>query len=444
MTPIRFVTIFIALISLCLSQELHPMASASDVAGSSTGSNNDDPSNRDESSKATRATPASTVDAKYIIWAREGILKEDADSFYNTLVGIVGNKDELSKVRADGVVDRVEADVQLRVERPGGTAAIRKRDNVQRRPSDDRPIIDLRMLSTPPQTPLLDYYAYDDSAGEGITIYMIDSGPFGFEHSELQPMDSSITRENIDVMDRPELIDDNSYHGTCVVSKAVGNKVGVARRANLITIRIDITPGKFRFIKAWETIRDDIKSKGLQGKAVVSSSAVFVATNDLEYNRKTLFELQDLVQSITEMDVPVICPAGNSADKPKGSIEPNTLPAVLAERLPVIVVGSAAVGGTMSRFSQRGRLLTTWAVGEEIQCANRESENGLLTTEGTSVAAPQIAGLAAYFMSHPKFRLQLRPGTVAKDMQSLIRRYSHPRARAFHYPGIAWNGFKPA
>ncbi|CCF32146.1 serine proteinase 2 [Colletotrichum higginsianum] len=442
------------------------MASESEVAGSSTGSNNDDPSNRDESSRATRATPASAVDAKYIIWARKGTLKEDADGFHNTLVGIVGNKDEveflvnkknipyawlaaltaaqLDKVRADGVVDRVEADVQLRTERPGDTAATRKRDNVQRRPSDDKPIIDLRMLSTPPQTPLLDYYAYDDSAGEGITIYMIDSGPFNFEHSELQPLDSSITRDNIDVMDSPGLIDDNSYHGTCVVSKAVGNKVGVARRANLITIRIDITPGKFRFIKAWETIRDDIKSKGLHGKAVVSSSAVFVATNDLEYNRKTLFDLQDLVQSITEMDVPVICPAGNSADKPKGSIEPNTLPAVLAERLPIIVVGSAAVSGTMSRFSQRGKLLTTWAVGEEIQCADRSSESGLLTTEGTSVAAPQIAGLAAYFMSHPKFRLQLRPGTVAKDMQSLIRRYAHPRARAFHYPGLAWNGFRPA
>lgn len=248
------------------------MASESDVAGSSTGSNNDDPSNRDESSKATRATPASTVDAKYIIWARKGTLKEDADGFHNTLVGIVGNKDEveflvnqknipyawlaaltaaqLDKVRADGVVDRVEADVQLRAERPGGTAATRKRDNVQRRLSNDKPIIDLRMLSTPPQTPLLDYYAYDDSTSEGITIYMINSSPFNFKHSKLQPLDSSITRNNINVIDSPRLIDNNSYHSTCVVSKAVSNKVGIARQANLITIRIDITPSKFRFIKA--------------------------------------------------------------------------------------------------------------------------------------------------------------------------------------------------
>ncbi|KAK1983484.1 serine proteinase 2 [Colletotrichum cereale] len=459
MTPIRFVTVLFTLVSLCLSRELHPLASASDVAGSSTGSNNDDPSNRDESSKATRATPASTDDVKYIIWARKGTSKEDADGFYNTLVGMVGNKDEveflvndknipyawlaalttaqLDKIRADGVVDRAEADEQLRVERSGGTAANRRRDSVQRRPGEDKPMMDLRMLSTPPQTPLLDYYGYDDSAGEGITIYMIDSGPFAFEHSELRPLDSSVTRENIDMMDRPWLVDDDSFHGTCVVSKAVGNTVGVARRANLVTVRIDITPGKFRFIQAWEAIRDDIKSKGLRGKAVVSTSVVSTSAD-----RKTLEDLEELVQSITEMDVPIITGAGNSFLE--GVIEPDTFPATLAERLPVIVVGSAAPGGTMSRWSQRGRLLTTWAVGEKVQCADRNSENGLLTKSGTSVAAPQIAGLAAYFMSHPNFRGRLRPGTVAKDMKSLIRTYSHPRARSIHYPATAWNGFKPA
>ncbi|KAK2051364.1 serine proteinase 2 [Colletotrichum caudatum] len=453
MKPIRFVTILVTLVSLS-------------VAGSSVGSNNGNPSNGDESFTATRATAASTDDAKYAIWARKGTSKKDADGFYKTLVGMVQNKNEveflvneknipyawlapltaaqLSKVRADSVVDRAEVDVQLRVERPRRSAAIRRRDNVQRRPSKDKPMIDLRMLSTPPQTPLLDYYGYDDSAGEGITIYMIDSGPFNFEHSELQPLDASTKRENIDMLDRPWLINDDSYHGTCVVSKAVGNTVGVARRANLVTVRIDVTPGQFRFIQAWQTIRNDIERKGLRGKAVVSSSAAFIAIKDRERFRKTLVELQEILESIIEMDVPIICPAGNSADKVGGSIEPSHLPAVLADRLPVIVVGSATVDGTMSRFSQRGILLTTWAIGEEVQCAERNSKDGLLTTEGTSVAAPQIAGLAAYFMSHPKFRRRLRPGTVAKDMQSLIRTYSHPRARSIRYPGIAWNGFQPA
>ncbi|KAK2005473.1 serine proteinase 2 [Colletotrichum eremochloae] len=442
---------------------LHALTFTSDVTRSLKG-RNEDPSNRDQSTKATRATLTGTDDTKYIIWARGDTSKEDADNFYDTLSGIVGNKREvemlvtetnipyvwrtaltaaqLGKVRADGVVDRVEADVQLRVERHSATGAIRKRHNVQRRPSEDKPMIDLRMLSTPPSAQLLDYYGYDDSAGEGITIYMIDTGPFDFEHSELQSLDVSVTRENIDVMDDPELVDDDSFHGTCVVSKAVGNTIGVVRRANLVTVRIDMTPGKFRFIKAWETVRDDIEKKGLRGKAVVSSSAVFTATKDREYREKTFLELEKVLESIIKMDVPVVCGAGNSADKPNGSTEPNTLPAVLAERLPVIVVGSATVDGRMSRFSQRGRLLTTWAVGEEIQCAERNTKNGLRTTEGTSFAAPQIAGLAAYFMSHPKFRRRLNTGTVAKDMQNLIKGYSHLRKRNFSYPPIAWNGFE--
>ncbi|KAK1585485.1 serine proteinase 2 [Colletotrichum navitas] len=423
---------------------------------------NDDSSNRDEWTKATRATLTTKDDTKYIIWAREDTSKKDAECFHNTLLATVGNKSEvetlvteqntpyawladltpaqLGKVRADGVVDRVEPDEQLRLEGHSPAAANRKRANVQRRPNIGKPLVDLRMLSTPPQTPLLDYYEYDDSAGEGITIYMIDTGPFDFEHSELQPMDSSITRENIDAVDRSSLVNAGSFHGTCVVSKAVGNTVGVARRANLVTVRIDVTPGKFHFIKAWQLVREDIMRKGLRGKAVVSSSVAFPMVKDKEVRRRTLYELQKVLQSLFEMDVPVICAAGNSADKPNGSMEPNSLPAVLAVRLPLIVVGSAAVDGSMSKFSQRGPLLTTWAVGEQVQCARRNTKEGLMTAEGTSVAAPQIAGLAAYFMSHPRFRLRLRAGTVAKDMQSLIRSYSHLRARSIRYPPIAWNG----
>ncbi|GJC92598.1 alkaline serine protease Alp1 [Colletotrichum higginsianum] len=441
MTPLRFIALLFTLISTCLSQELPNPTSAS-----------------------TR-----TFEAKSIIWGKKGISKEDADGFYNTLVGIVGDKDkvefvvnenkipyvwrtaltaaQLKNVNTDGVVDSIETDDQLIVAETGSTAvANKKRADTKQVPTTENTIVDLRMLSTPPRDPLAEYYGYDDTAGEGITIYIIDSGPFGFAHSELQPPDASITRENINVMRHLYAINEDSYHGTCVASKAVGKTVGVAKRANLVTIRIDYTLGEFDLIGAWQAVLNDIKDKTLRGKAVVSASTVTYATKNAERNRELVSKLTEILQTIFSMDVPIICAAGNDAAKEGGSIEPNTLPSVLAKnkKLPIIVVGAATADGTMASFSQRGDLLTTWAVGQDVKCADYDTLDGLTTDSGTSYAAPQIGALAAYFMSNPEFEDYLNPGSIAKDMKDLMGLFSHPRGSTDDHPNIAWNGFHPA
>ncbi|KAL0930143.1 alkaline serine protease Alp1 [Colletotrichum truncatum] len=465
-------------------------AGTSAVSGSGESSSNDDPPDPEKStdpddgdtlptsqasattssieatSATLSATPTSTGPPKYNIWAKEGTSKQDADGFYNTLVGVVGNKDsiesildeknipylwrtplttaQLDKVRADRVVDKAAPDEQVDITDPDAGAAKQRRADVKQDQESGNPIIDLRMLSTPPQGTLSDFYAYDDTAGKGITIYALDTGPFGFEHSELKAPDPTVTRENINVMNHPYAFTPDSNHGTCVISKIVGKTVGVAKRANLITVRMDTTPGEFDLVKAWQTIRNDIEKKGLHGKAVVTTSIVTYPTKKPEYNKQLATDLLKVLRSILAADVPIVCSAGNDADKKGGSVTPNTLPSVLAKYLPsIIVVGAATLDGRMTSFSQRGDLLSTWAVGEDIQCADYESLTGLYTDSGTSYAAPQIAGLAAYLMSNPEFSDEFKKGSVAKNMQELIKTYSHPRGTTFMHPDIAWNGYYP-
>lgn len=445
MTPLRFLALLFTLIPACLSQELpHP-------------------------SKITSATPPGTHEAKYIIRAKQGISKEDAAGFQNTLVGIVGDEDEvesivnekgipyiwytaltaaqLKKVNADDVVESAGLEEQLVVvEEPDVPTANKRRDIVNQAPTAHNPIIDLRMLSTPPGNPFLDHheynehYGYDDVAGQGITIYIIDTGPFHFAHSELQPPDSSVTRRNFDVVRDPKAVNEISSHGTCVASKAVGKTVGVAKRANLVTVRVDPTPGEFFFVRAWQAVLNDIEDRDLQGKAVVSSSTFSHVPQDAEKKAKLVSDMDRIIRAILGADVPVVCGAGNDAPK---SIEPNKLPAILAKNLPIIVVGSATADGTMAPDSQRGSLLTTWAVGRRVQCAGYNTLDGLVTRSGVSVATPQIGGLAAYFLSNPKFKEDLRPGSIAVDMKALIKKKSHRRGFTDDHPAIAWNGFYP-
>ncbi|KAL0944991.1 alkaline serine protease [Colletotrichum truncatum] len=413
------------------------------------------------------ATPSGTA-AEYIIFAKKGTNKADADGFGNTLKSLLGetkislilNTDgvpfmwrtdltpsQLDKVKADRVVAGVVPNKKETFKDPtpdpadtdpeadpaygshaSGSATVQKRADATQVPTSKNKLFDLRTLSTPPKTDgILPNFMYEDPAGEGITIYHIDLGPFALDHDEFSS-DSGATRRTIDVNEEDVADPD---HGTCAASKAVGKTTGTAKRSNLVAVRID--EDGWGVIAGLQAAANDIYQKKLQGKAVVSISVT------AEADEKIIVDyVREVVGVLVGMDVPVICPAGNNGT-PEKPVEVNTLPGTLAKEFPVIVVGSASRRLEKSWFSQQGDLLTTWAVGENIRCANFNNPSGLKFDTGTSFAGPQVAGIAAYFLSHPDFNTGLRQKKVAADMRDLIGATSFPRITEPGYPPIAWN-----
>jgi subtilisin family serine protease len=93
-------------------------------------------------------------------------------------------------------------------------------------------IWNLRRLSSAEKTVITDPYQYPDSAGNGVDVYIIDSG-IKISHSEFQGR--AIWGQNFsdDGIDRDEL-----GHGTHVAGTVGSLTYGVAKKVNLIAIKI--------------------------------------------------------------------------------------------------------------------------------------------------------------------------------------------------------------
>lgn len=82
-------------------------------------------------------------------------------------------------------------------------------------------------------------------------------------------------------------------------------------------------------------------------------------------------------------------------------------PQILANRIPIINVGSVDQYGATDLDSQGGPLLTVLAPGKHVCCAGRTGNNERQVS-GTSAAAAAVAGLAAYLFSVEKYQSHLR------------------------------------
>ena len=115
--------------------------------------------------------------------------------------------------------------------------------------------------------------------------------------------------------------------------------------------------------------------------------------------------------------------------------EVSKYPALFASTLTdLIVVGAVYTDGTATEFSQGGPLVTVCAPAAVkagtriigIACADSRG-TGKAYKVGTSFAAPQVAGLAAYFMSTVPSLLV--PGKVAQNVKNYIVSKAYSRKR---------------
>ncbi|KAF9045110.1 serine protease [Panaeolus papilionaceus] len=229
-------------------------------------------------------------------------------------------------------------------------------------------------LSSTSTTALTYTYNYDDSAGSGVDIYIVDTGIYT-AHSDFGGRAKwGASFNNLGNSD-------GHGHGTHCAGTAAGTRYGVAKGANLIAVKVLSDSGS----GATSGIVSGLNWVLSQARASGRPSVV-----SMSLGGSTATALDNAVASLTAAGIHVIAAAGNS-----NTNAANTSPA----RAPsAITVGASTIGDVRSSFSNYGAVVDVFAPGTSITSTWIGSTTATNNISGTSMAAPHIAGLVAYLI----------------------------------------------
>ncbi|KAI9220155.1 peptidase S8/S53 domain-containing protein, partial [Blastocladiella britannica] len=217
-------------------------------------------------------------------------------------------------------------------------------------------------------------YQYPDSAGDGVDVYVVDSGV-----DVGNPEFGGRARWGVTTCRDCPSYDDHG-HGTHCAGTIASTSFGVAKRASIVAVRVvnklgqgddavivaGITWAANAALAAWNrSMRPSVISMSLAGGSSTAVDAALAAAAD--------------------NGVTVVVAAGNDFDDAC-----NQSPA----RSPVaIAVGAADQTDTVAEFSNYGRCVALYAPGVDITSV--KIGGGSSTLSGTSMAGPHVTGVAA-------------------------------------------------
>jgi subtilisin family serine protease len=226
--------------------------------------------------------------------------------------------------------------------------------------------------------PLDGNYTFPDSAGEGVNIYIVDTGIL-ITHNEF----GGRARFGGSFCKLCNEKDENG-HGTHVASIAGGKTFGVARKANLIAVRVLNGAGSgtnSEVIQGLEYVADQHKN-GKNKNSVVNMSLGGGFSQ----------ALNDAVKKLTAAGIHVIVAAGNDDDD-ACKVSPASEPSA-------ITVGATEdKSDDVTDFSNFGECLDIFAPGRNIQGAGIKSNTDGAVFSGTSQATPHVAGTVALIIA---------------------------------------------
>ncbi|WP_405603176.1 S8 family peptidase [Streptomyces sp. NBC_01410] len=216
-------------------------------------------------------------------------------------------------------------------------------------------------------------YTYPDSAGEGVTAYVIDTG-VRISHKDF----GGRAAHGFDAVDNDDSADDGNGHGTHVAGTIAGTAHGVAKKAKVVGVRVLDDNGSGTTEQVVAGI--DWVTKNHQGPSVANMSLGGGADEALD----------EAVRKAIASGVTFAVAAGNeSSDASQGS------PARVKE---AITVASSTKEDAQSEFSNFGEIVDIYAPGSDITSAWNDSDEGTKTISGTSMATPHVVGAAAVYL----------------------------------------------
>jgi len=229
-------------------------------------------------------------------------------------------------------------------------------------------------------------YLYDSKAGEGVTIYVIDTG-INVGHVDFQGR--AIWGKTIPQND--EDLDGNG-HGTHVAGTIAGYRYGVSKHAKVVAVKVLRSNGS-------GTMSDVIK--GVEYAAVSHIEAKDKARKEgkpfkgsganMSLGGGKSQALDSAVNGAVDVGLNFAVAAGND-NRDACDYSP-----AAAEN--AITVGASTIEDERAWFSNHGPCVDVFGPGKDILSTWKGSKTATNIISGTSMASPHVAGLIAYFLS---------------------------------------------
>ncbi|GHI88266.1 S8 family peptidase [Streptomyces xanthophaeus] len=210
--------------------------------------------------------------------------------------------------------------------------------------------------------------------GAGVNVYVIDSG-IDYNHTEFGGPDATRATFGFDAVGDGRNGADCQGHGTHVAGTVAGKTYGVAKKANVISVRVLGCDGKGEFSGIIAGL--DWVAKNAKQPAVVNGSL----GGDLSE------AVNNAATALSDAGVLPVIAAGNSS-KDACLVSP-------ASAARVITVAASSQWDEETDFTNYGRCVTLYAPGQAIVSA--KLGGGSVALDGTSMAAPHVAGVAALY-----------------------------------------------
>ncbi|KAF9917255.1 subtilisin-like serine protease [Lobosporangium transversale] len=223
-------------------------------------------------------------------------------------------------------------------------------------------------------------YLFPSKGGAGVTAYIVDTG-INAAHKDFggrAKMGANFIRGSPNT--------DQNGHGTHVAGTIGGNVFGVAKKVQLVGVKVlgaDGSGSTSGIVSALDWIIDTNKGK----KAIVNMSLGGVASK----------AMNDAVARLYKAGIPIIVAAGNDPKINACNTSPSSSPRALT-------VGASDSRDRVASFSSFGKCVKIFGPGVQITSAWIGSNTAKNTISGTSMATPHVAGVAALYFSDAKIK----------------------------------------
>ena len=239
-----------------------------------------------------------------------------------------------------------------------------------------------------PNLPLDGGYSWPDSAGKGVTAYVIDTG-IRITHKDFGGRASY----GWDFVGNDRTAKDGNGHGTHVAGTLAGTKYGVAKKAKVVAVRVLDNAGS------------GTTAQVIAGIDWVTKHAKKPAVANISLGGYANAQLDAAVRNSIASGVTYAIAAGNDG-LPAGLYSPARVEQALT-------VGAGDRTDARASFSNTGASLDLFAPGVAITSASYASDTAKATFSGTSMASPHVAGAAALYLAD---HVRATPAQVGKAL----------------------------